>query len=104
MSPSNSALDRIRIHNLNWGKILAVDTYRFERNPEWKSYSLRNTKHRSATLGMMRFLLRDLFRYRDELESTDATKKPHFLFFKSLNRPDYNEFFNAVSSRVQSEG
>ena len=104
MPPSDSVLNRIRIHNLNWSKILGVDTFRFERNPDWVNYSLRSADYRSATLGMMRFLLRDLFRYRDELESLDPANKPHFLFFKSLNRPDYDEFFNAVSSRVQSEG
>lgn len=96
-----SAFKNIRLVGVDWTKVLAVDAFRFERMEEWANYSLTSPRYFRETVGMIRFLLNDLW-HTKWVPDADLNQKPAFLFFKSLSRPDYDSFFNAVAADLNN--
>lgn len=92
-----SAFKNIRLAGVDWTKVLAVDTFRFEQMEEWSSYSLFSPRYSRKTYGMIRYFIRDLT-HTQWVPEYDNSQTPAFLFFKSLNRPDYNAFFGGVAA------
>lgn len=100
-----SVFSKISIRKLHWEKILAVDIFRFLRHEEFKSYSLRKGPHKRMTFGMIRYYFRELITTRPVLpqELSANGKRIDFLFFKSLPREDYDEFFYQVIGALQQK-
>ncbi len=93
-----SVFSKISIRKLSWDKILAVDIFRFQRHEEYKAYSLRKGPNKRIAFGMIRYYFRELITTRPVLpqELSEIGNQVDFLFFKSLPRKDYDEFFYRV--------
>lgn len=100
MNNLKKIFEKVHLGNYQWEKILAVHFYQYEKVEERKFYSLRSGKYGRITLGMIRFYLRELFQKIPAIEPNAETVR--FLFFKSLPRADYDEFFLSVSDAVQN--
>lgn len=92
-----SAFKNIGLAGVDWTKVLAVDTFRFEQMEEWSNYSLISPRYFRKTFGMIRFLTADLWQTK-WIPEGDLSEKSTFLFFKSLNRSDYDAFFGGVAA------
>lgn len=105
MLSTTDILGKVSISGLDWSKILAVDVYRFNRNPEFERYSLRSANYQREAFGMIRYYLSRLLKTRHHI--TEGLKgdmqQSDTLFFKSLARKDYDEFFNMVADHCGSD-
>ena len=96
-----SCFKRIHIYDLDWSKILLVDAYRCFANPNWVEYQSKHPKHWAAQFGMIRFFLRQLLWRRESFRTeVTANNAIDFLFFKSLQRPDYDRLFQSAMQSV----
>jgi len=96
-----SCFKRIQIYDLDWSKILLVDAYRCFANPNWVEYQSGHPKHWAAQFGMIRFFLRQLLWRRESFRTeVTANNAIDFLFFKSLQRPDYDRLFQSAMQSV----
>lgn len=92
----------INLLRLDWSKILIIEAYRFDNHPLWKLYRLGNPRLWLEAIGMIRYFIRELLWHRESFLENESWQESgiDFLMLKSLQRPDFNVFFESVRTTL----